>query len=100
MCNEFGARHWHVTDRYVDDHGRLAVQRIRQQGSEIHRVLRPHADCAERLGKLDDVGIVQLGPVCSGKELVEVAGNVSLGVVSEDDGRYVDPVLDRRGKFN
>ena len=48
------------------------------------------SDCAERLGEFDEVGIVQVRLVGSAKHLILVAGDVAVGVVSEDDGYHVD----------
>ena len=55
-----GAWQLHVSNRYVNHHGRMAIKRKREQPFQVHRVVCPHADSAERLGELDQVGIQQV----------------------------------------
>ena len=62
-------------------------------------VVRPHPDRAERLGELHEIGVMQIGPVRAAEHILQIAGDVAVGIVPEDDGRYVDAVLDRRGKL-
>ena len=50
-------------------------------------------------GELDEIGVVQVGLVGAGKEIVQVPGHVAVGVVTEDDGYDVDAVLDGGGKL-
>ena len=60
---------------------------------------RSHADGTERLGELDQVGVVEVGSVGAAELRVQIARHVAVGVVTEDDGRHVDAVLHGRGEF-
>ena len=79
--------------------GFCCLQGQRNQGFQLHWVVRPHSDCAERLSELYEVGIVEVGLVGSCERLVQVARNVAVRVVPEDDGDYVDAVLHGGGKL-
>ena len=75
------------------------ARRSRARGSSLSRsigVFCPHTDCAEGLGELDEVRVVEVRLVSSAKNFVQLAGYVAVGVVSENYGDDIDPVLDRR----
>ena len=91
-----GAWERQVSDGYVNDHGRLSFQCKRKQLSQVHRVVRPHADSAEGLRELDQVRVVKVGLIGPIKHIVQIAGNVAVGVVPEDDSYHVDTVPDCR----
>ena len=96
---ELGARQHQVSDRDVDDHRGLVREGLRQQGRKVQGVSRPEANGAKRLGVLDQVRVVQVRLVGPAKEVIEVAGNIAIGVVPERDGNCVDALLDRRGEL-
>ena len=100
-CELRCARYRHPPEGCVDDYWGPPLQRVRDQGFQLHRVISSDADCAERLRKRDEVRVVQVGPVGAAEGFVEVAGDVAVGVVPENDssrhpGRTGQPWKARR----
>lgn len=56
--------------RHVDNDRDLPLQGNGNQPLQLHRIVRSHADCTERLSELDEVGIVQVGLIGSAKRVV------------------------------
>ncbi len=88
-----------MADGHVDDDGRPHLQGLGEQGAELQGVVGPQADSAEGLGELDEVRVEQVGLVGAAKELIEIARDVAVGVVAEDESDGVNAVLDGRGEI-
>ena len=84
-----GAWEQQMSYRYVNHHGRPAFQRKREQPFQVRRVVCPHADCAERLGELDQVWIQQ---VCLVSSVADI-GSPPFAVQPVLDCSVIIPVL-------
>src|SRR5262249_44938086 len=86
----------HPPHRYLDQHGPVHLDRVGDELAHLGRLLRAPAHGAVRFGQPHEVGVVQLGRKLSAPVLVEVSRDVAVGIVVENDGYHVDPVLDGR----
>src|SRR5918995_916060 len=86
-----GIRHW--TDRNGDQRRFVGTDRFLERRSELLRSVSLPANDAERLGKLQEVWIQQVGSDRAASKLLLLnATHVPEGVVGEDDGDRRDPV--------
>src|SRR5262244_1133600 len=71
----------HPPHRNLDEHGPVHLDRVGDELAHLGRLLRAPAHCAIGLGETDEVWVVQLGPELAAPVLVEIAGDVTVGVV-------------------
>ena len=64
--------------------------------ADLGRLPRPHAGHAVGVGELHEVGVVEVGAVAAAPGLVQVARDVAVGVVVEDDGDRGDLLISLR----